>query len=317
MINPQALTKMVINATHGNVEANATVALSVFKNDHMNTLILTLLLITMPCMPKRAAPKVVPSLGSTSTDVPPILCPECVARFKRKRRSSYVESDDGNALDDEADDDKVEEEDNSQSSATGIQVVSNQPRLFIKIRNPKRQTDTTKVDNSNAGDELEKELEKEDNSQSSATGAQAVSNEPRLFIKIRNPKRQTGTTKVDNSNAGDELEKELEKEDNSQSSATGAQAVSNEPRLFIKIRNPKRQTDTTKVDNSRDIKSHKKKEDDDSYEDSSSESHDESDDEYLPPRKRQRTRLQATSKFSSSRVRSSTSVSAAKTKKRV
>lgn len=35
MINPQALTKMVINATHGNVEANATVALSVFKNDHM------------------------------------------------------------------------------------------------------------------------------------------------------------------------------------------------------------------------------------------------------------------------------------------
>lgn len=38
MINPQALTKMVINATHwyGIVESNATVALSVFKNGHMS-----------------------------------------------------------------------------------------------------------------------------------------------------------------------------------------------------------------------------------------------------------------------------------------
>ncbi|KAG1763932.1 hypothetical protein EDD22DRAFT_472022 [Suillus occidentalis] len=229
-----------------------------------NTLILTVLLITMPCMPKRAAPKVVPSLGSTSADVPPIpSLLECIARSKRKRCSSYVESDDGNAPDDEADDDKVEEEEESQNSSKGTQAVSNQPRLFIKIRIPKRQTDTTKVDNSNGGDESEKE-------------------------------------------------------EDSQSLAEDTQAAPALPRLFIKVRLPKKQTDTAKDDKSRDIKSHKKKEDEDSYvEDSSSESSDESDDEYLPPRKRQRTRLQATSKFSSSRVRSYTSVSAAKTKKRV
>ncbi|KAG2757546.1 hypothetical protein P692DRAFT_20308954 [Suillus brevipes Sb2] len=226
-------------------------------------LILTLLLITMPCMPKRAAPKVALSLGSTSTDRPPTpSLLERLARLKRKRCSSYVESDDDNAPDNEADDDKVEEEEESQGSAKRTQVVSNQPRLFIKIRIPNRQTDATKDDDSNGGDESEKE-------------------------------------------------------EVSQSLAEETQAAPALPRLFIRIRLPKKQTDTAE-NNSSDVKSHEKERDEDSYEeDSSSESSDDSDDDYLPPRKRQRTRLQATSKFSSSRICSSTSVSAAKTKKRV
>lgn len=233
------------------------------SQEKKTVLILTLLLITMPCMPKKAAPKVAPSLGSTSIDRPPIpSLLERLAELKRKRCSSYVESDDENAPDNKADDNKVEEEQESQISATGTQAVSNQPRLFIKIRIPKRQTETTNDDNSNGGDESEKEEE-------------------------------------------------------SQSLAEETQAAPALPRLFIRIRLPKKQTDTAKAKNSSDAKSHKKKDEDSYEEDSSSESSDDSDDDYLPPRKRQRTRLQATSKLPPSRTRPSTSVSAAKTKKRV
>lgn len=108
----------------------------------------------------------------------------------------------------------------------------------------------------------------------------------------------------------------MKQEEESQSLAEETQAVPGQPRLFIRIRLPKRETDTVKDDDSSDVESLEKEEEEESYqEDSSSESGDESEDEYIPPRKRQRTCFQAISKRSSSRIRFTTSASTASTNK--
>ncbi|KAG2144643.1 uncharacterized protein EDB93DRAFT_526110 [Suillus bovinus] len=173
------------------------------------------------------------------------------------------------------------------------------PRLE-RLANMKRKRGSSSYESSDSGLPSGKKPPRKTGSRSDAS---------RLMIKSRPSKRQTPITVDDESDDGNAPDDKQEEKESSSSKPN--EAVSDRPRLYIRIRLPKRPTDTAKDDHSNDRKLQKKEEDDDNYlEDSSPES---SEDEYVPPRKRQRRRIQAISNRSSSRAqRTSTSASAVK-----